>query len=68
MAMDKGYTKTLVRAAGILTPDWVRICPAPEDADRKAAELPLPCVVKTPNEAPPSACTSAVTAPRCAAR
>lgn len=49
MAMDKGYTKTLVRAAGILTPDWVRICPAPEDADRKAAELPLPCVVKTPN-------------------
>ncbi|HPE16163.1 MAG TPA: D-alanine--D-alanine ligase [Oscillospiraceae bacterium] len=48
MAMDKGYTKTLVRAAGILTPDWERARLEPEDVEEKTAALPLPCVVKTP--------------------
>lgn len=49
MAMDKVVTKRMMDAAGIRTPKWRRLTYGPEDVDRLAAELEMPCVVKTPD-------------------
>lgn len=43
LAMDKDVAKTLLRAAGVDTPDWLL---APTDADRIAQTLGFPVVVK----------------------
>lgn len=48
MAMDKTVTKRMLNAVGVRTPGWRLITYGPEDVDRLAAELPVPCVVKTP--------------------
>lgn len=47
MAMDKAVSKQLMDAAGIPTPRWQLLSYGPEEVDRLAAELPMPCVVKT---------------------
>lgn len=46
-AMDKAVAKRLMDAAGIPTPQWQLLEYGPADVDRLAAELPMPCVVKT---------------------
>lgn len=47
LAMDKAMTKRMMDAAGIPTPKWRLLEYGAEDIDRLAAELPMPCVVKT---------------------
>lgn len=47
LAMDKAMTKRMMDAAGIPTPKWRLLEYGAEDVDRLAAELPMPCVVKT---------------------
>lgn len=47
LAMDKAMTKRMMDSAGIPTPRWRLLDYAPADVDRLAAELPMPCVVKT---------------------
>ena len=47
VAMDKAVSKRLLDAAGIPTPKWQLLSYGPEDVDRLAEELPMPCVVKT---------------------
>lgn len=47
LAMDKAMTKRMMDAAGIPTPRWRLLDYGGEDVDRLAAELPMPCVVKT---------------------
>ncbi|MEA4965201.1 MAG: D-alanine--D-alanine ligase [Oscillospiraceae bacterium] len=49
MAMDKTVSKQLMKYHGIRTPDWQELTLCEEDIPRLAQELPLPCVVKTPN-------------------
>ena len=46
-AMDKAVAKRLMDAAGIPTPQWQLLEYGPADVDRLAAELPMPCVIKT---------------------
>ena len=40
-------TKRMMDSAGIPTPKWQLLDYTPADVDRLAAELPMPCVVKT---------------------
>lgn len=47
LAMDKEMSKRMMDALGIPTPQWQMLTYGPEDADRLAAELPMPCVVKS---------------------
>lgn len=47
LAMDKAMTKRMMDAAGIPTPRWQLLDYSPADVDRLAAELPMPCVIKT---------------------
>lgn len=47
IAMDKAVSKQIMDAVGIPTPKWQLLSYGPEEADRLAAELPMPCVVKT---------------------
>lgn len=47
VAMDKAVSKKLMEAAGIPTPAGQVIEYEPADVERLAAELPMPCVVKT---------------------
>lgn len=47
MAMDKAVTKRMMDAAGIPTPKWQLLRYEAQDVERLAAELPMPCVVKT---------------------
>ncbi len=47
LAMDKAMAKRLMDAGGIRTPKWQLLEYGPEDVERLAAELPMPCVVKT---------------------
>lgn len=47
VAMDKAVAKRLMDAAGIRTPKWRLLEYGPEEVDRLAAELPMPCVIKT---------------------
>ena len=47
LAMDKAMTKRRMDSAGIPTPKWQLLDYTPADVDRLAAELPMPCVVKT---------------------
>lgn len=47
LAMDKAMTKRMMDAAGIPTPKWQLLEYGAEDVDRLAAELSMPCVVKT---------------------
>ena len=46
MAMDKAAAKRMMASAGVPTPEWRLLDYEPEDAERLAAELPMPCVVK----------------------
>ncbi len=46
MAMDKAVAKRMMDTAGIPTPEWKLLEYTEEEADRLAAELPMPCVVK----------------------
>lgn len=47
MAMNKLVTKRIMNAAGLPTPKWQSLEYGPEDIPRLAAELPMPCVIKT---------------------
>lgn len=47
LAMDKAMTKRMMDAAGIPTPRWHLLEYGAADVDRLAAELPMPCVIKT---------------------
>lgn len=47
LAMDKAMTKRMMDAAGIPTPKWRLLEYGAADVDRLAAELPMPCVIKT---------------------
>ncbi|MDD3347841.1 D-alanine--D-alanine ligase [Oscillibacter sp.] len=47
LAMDKAMTKRMMDAAGIPTPAWRLLEYGEEDVERLAAELPMPCVIKT---------------------
>lgn len=47
IAMDKAAAKRMMDAVGIPTPKWTLLDYAPEEADRLAEDLPLPCVIKT---------------------
>ena len=47
IAMDKAVSKRVMEAAGIPTPEWKPLDYGPEDVDRLAETLPVPCVVKT---------------------
>mgnify|MGYP000506114776 FL=1 len=47
LAMDKVMTKRMMDSAGIPTPKWKLLEYGPEDVDRLAGELPMPCVIKT---------------------
>jgi D-alanine-D-alanine ligase len=47
VAMDKVAAKRMMDSLGIPTPEWQVLTYAPEEAERLAAELPMPCVVKT---------------------
>ena len=49
MAMDKIVTKRMMDSAGIRTPKWQLLTYGAEDVERLAAELEMPCVVKTPD-------------------
>ncbi|MCI9121341.1 MAG: D-alanine--D-alanine ligase [Oscillibacter sp.] len=46
IAMDKAVAKRIMTAEGIPTPRWGVLAYTPEEADRLARELPMPCVVK----------------------
>lgn len=48
MAMDKIVTKRLMDAAGIRTPKWRLVEYGAAEVEALAAELSMPCVVKTP--------------------
>ena len=48
MAMDKGISKRIMAQCGIRTPAWREVTVTAENLDRLVAELPMPCVVKTP--------------------
>jgi D-alanine-D-alanine ligase len=50
------HPSTLVRAAGILKPDWVRICPAPEMRTERMRSFRCPAWSRRPTVAPQSAC------------
>ena len=45
--MDKVMTKRVMDSLGIPTPKWQLLTYKPEEAEHLAAELPMPCVVKT---------------------
>lgn len=47
LAMDKAMTKRMMDAAGIPTPKWRLLEYGAADVDRLAAELSMPCVIKT---------------------
>ena len=47
LAMDKARSKQVMDACGIPNAKWKLLEYGPEDAERLAAELPMPCVVKT---------------------
>ena len=47
VAMDKAVSKQIMDSAGIPTPKWQLLDYGPDDVERLAAELPMPCVVKT---------------------
>lgn len=47
MAMDKAVAKRIMESAGIRTPAWRVLEYTAEDAEKLAAELPMPCVVKS---------------------
>ncbi len=47
MAMDKEITKRMMDSLGIPTPEWRILTYRPEEAEKLARELPMPCVVKT---------------------
>lgn len=47
LAMDKVMTKRMMDAAGIPTPRWRLLEYGPGEIPRLAAELPMPCVIKT---------------------
>jgi D-alanine-D-alanine ligase len=47
MGMQKAVAKRMMDAAGIPTPKWQLLHYGPEDVDRLAQELEMPCVVKT---------------------
>lgn len=47
LAMDKVMTKRMMDSAGIPTPKWQLLEYGPEDVERLARELPMPCVIKT---------------------
>lgn len=47
VAMDKAVSKRIMDSAGIPNPKWQLLQYGPEDVDRLAEELPMPCVVKT---------------------
>jgi len=49
MAMDKIVTKRMMDSAGIRTPKWQLLTYGIEDVERLAAELEMPCVIKTPD-------------------
>lgn len=49
MAMDKEAAKRMMDSLGIRTPAWRMLEYAPEDVERLAQELPMPCVVKSIN-------------------
>lgn len=47
VAMDKAVSKQIMDSAGIPTPKWQLLDYTSADVERLAAELPMPCVVKT---------------------
>ena len=47
VAMDKAVSKQIMDSAGIPTPKWQLLDYTAADVERLAAELPMPCVVKT---------------------
>ena len=47
IAMDKAVSKRIMNASGIPTPKWKPLNYQAEDATGLAAELPMPCVIKT---------------------
>ena len=47
IAMDKAAAKRMMETAGVPTPKWKILDYTPEEADRLAAELPMPCVIKS---------------------
>ncbi len=47
LAMNKEMTKRMMDALGVPTPAWQILTYGPEEVDRLAQELPMPCVVKT---------------------
>ena len=46
--MNKAMTKRVMDAEGLPTPEWKLLRYKAEEAPKLAAELPMPCVVKTP--------------------
>ena len=48
VSMSKAMTKRVMDAEGLPTPEWKLLQYKAEDAPKLAAELPMPCVVKTP--------------------
>ena len=49
MAMDKAVCKRMMDAFGIRTAPWQEITYGPEDVERLAMELPVPCALKVVN-------------------
>ena len=47
VAMDKAVSKRILESHGIPTPEWWQLSYRPEDVETLAAQLDLPCVVKT---------------------
>ena len=47
VAMDKAVSKRVLESAGLPTPAWELLDYGPEDVDRLAQTLPMPCVIKT---------------------
>jgi len=47
IAMDKAVSKRIMDESGIPSPKWELLRYKAEDAPRLAAELPMPCVIKT---------------------
>ena len=54
LAMDKGIAKTLMKEAGISTPEWVMYDTEAGDTGKAAGKIGVPCVVK------PCGCGSSV--------
>jgi len=48
MAMDKAMTKRIMELNGIRTPAWREVTVSEDNIAALTAELPLPCVIKTP--------------------